>query len=368
MAMHIATEKITEHPQSQTLPSIQCNDGDDQQRRSRTGKFSISGWSLPLFKSADKVAPIRLPPRPPGRSFSQEYEVVLLVDQREQFSSMSQGQHLSRAESAPAHLEWIRAKGVSVELRQLPQGDALWVARSRFSPTQEYVLDFIVERKRADDLVKSIRDRRYEQQKYWLTRCGITNKVYLVEGDLDYINYGQCGKTAMVTTEVLDGFSVLCTDGIHSTFALYSRLTHAIQELYDCSEEPLSGDPPQPGTGMDNAEEGAAPLMTYSEFQKRLTDMKKLTVRDIWGLMLTRIRGVGQDAAEAILRQYPTPISLWRAYQSIMAAAISGGTDATAQAQQMLRDIPTSALRKIGPSTSKKVFECLFSDQCNPMS
>ena len=46
----------------------------------------------------------------------------------------------------------------------------------------DYVLDFIVERKTADDLAASIMDGRYEEQKYRLKMCGINNVVYLVEG------------------------------------------------------------------------------------------------------------------------------------------------------------------------------------------
>lgn len=46
----------------------------------------------------------------------------------------------------------------------------------------DYVLDFIVERKTADDLAASIMDGRYEEQKYRLKNCGINNVVYLVEG------------------------------------------------------------------------------------------------------------------------------------------------------------------------------------------
>ena len=57
------------------------------------------------------------------------------------------------------------------------------LSTARLFRGEEYVLDWIVERKRVDDLAASIIDRRYEQQKYWLRRCRIANIVYLVEGD-----------------------------------------------------------------------------------------------------------------------------------------------------------------------------------------
>lgn len=48
--------------------------------------------------------------------------------------------------------------------------------------TTDYVLDFIIERKTADDLAASIMDGRYEEQKFRLRNCGINNVIYLVEG------------------------------------------------------------------------------------------------------------------------------------------------------------------------------------------
>jgi crossover junction endonuclease MUS81 len=45
------------------------------------------------------------------------------------------------------------------------------------------VLDFIVERKTADDLASSIVDGRYNEQKARLKNCGISNVIYLVEGN-----------------------------------------------------------------------------------------------------------------------------------------------------------------------------------------
>ena len=49
-------------------------------------------------------------------------------------------------------------------MKRLPVGDAIWIARHKVLHT-EYVLDFIVERKNVDDLVGSIRDNRYKEQK-----------------------------------------------------------------------------------------------------------------------------------------------------------------------------------------------------------
>lgn len=68
------------------------------------------------------------------------------------------------------------------QVRHSDTGDALWVARSKTSPGEVWALDFVVERKGVHDLVGSIKQGRYEKQKYVLRRCGLRRVMYLVEG------------------------------------------------------------------------------------------------------------------------------------------------------------------------------------------
>lgn len=44
------------------------------------------------------------------------------------------------------------------------------------------VLDYVVERKKADDLAASIIDGRYKEQKYRLKNSGASHVIYLYEG------------------------------------------------------------------------------------------------------------------------------------------------------------------------------------------
>jgi len=53
---------------------------------------------------------------------------------------------------------------IHIQVRRLPVGDGIWIARHK-TLGSEYVLDFIVERKKIDDLRSSIRDNRYKDQK-----------------------------------------------------------------------------------------------------------------------------------------------------------------------------------------------------------
>jgi crossover junction endonuclease MUS81 len=85
------------------------------------------------------------------------YEIILVLDTRE-VESRSNRDRIA---------ESLERKGVKVETRALRLGDMCWVARrldAYGAEEDECVLDFVVERKRLDDLVSSIRDGRYSEQ------------------------------------------------------------------------------------------------------------------------------------------------------------------------------------------------------------
>ena len=83
----------------------------------------------------------------------------------------------------------------------------------------EFVLDFIVERKTADDLAASILDGRYEEQKFRLKNCGINNVTYLVEGKpSNHCRLPEAVlKKACIHTQIFHGFNILRLDTIQST-------------------------------------------------------------------------------------------------------------------------------------------------------
>ena len=60
----------------------------------------------------------------------------------------------------------LSATGIPFELRHLQVGDYVWICRDR-STGHELMLPYIVERKRMDDLAKSIKDGRYRDQKVY---------------------------------------------------------------------------------------------------------------------------------------------------------------------------------------------------------
>jgi len=116
-------------------------------------------WETPASRVADVV-------RPPLASTSTSasvgqtprilragsYTIQFIMDNREIHAQVDRDR-LERE---------IGQGGIDYSVRSLDVGDALWVAKCG---SEEYVLDYIVERKRMDDLVGSIHDGRFHEQK-----------------------------------------------------------------------------------------------------------------------------------------------------------------------------------------------------------
>lgn len=86
------------------------------------------------------------------------YDIMLVLDNRE-----------VKVRRDPKEMEdLLRARGVPVSRRALNLGDVCWIAISkikRHDGYDELALDYILERKRMDDLFGSIKDGRFHEQK-----------------------------------------------------------------------------------------------------------------------------------------------------------------------------------------------------------
>ncbi|KAK3011638.1 hypothetical protein RJ639_011213, partial [Escallonia herrerae] len=236
---------------------------------------------------------LRLPPLTFGERFGDLYQVVLILDDREKFATQG-----SKSRKIIDHI--CGQFKIKIEVRRLPVGDGIWIARHKHLAS-EYVLDFIVERKKVDDLRCSIRDNRYRDQKVRLLRCGLKKIIYLVEGDANASEAAESIKTACFTTEILEGFDVQRTSGLADTLRKYGYLTQSIVQYY---------------TSLEPEDEVRSPKVCppFTDFIKRCQDSDKMTVSDVFATQLMQVPQVTEDVAIAVLDLYPTLLSLARAY------------------------------------------------------
>jgi crossover junction endonuclease MUS81 len=83
------------------------------------------------------------------------YSIQLVLDERE----------IKSTRNRDYMLDHLKKRGINAVKRSLEVGDVCWVARLNDDSSQECVLDFIIERKRMDDLKGSILDGRFHEQK-----------------------------------------------------------------------------------------------------------------------------------------------------------------------------------------------------------
>ncbi|PSS09951.1 Crossover junction endonuclease [Actinidia chinensis var. chinensis] len=257
---------------------------------------SSTGYPVHKQGSDDPRANVNVLPMPPlrfGERFEETYDIILILDDREQFANQG-----SRSRKI---IENIRTQfKIQIEVRRLPVGDGIWIARDK-QLGNEYVLDFIVERKNVDDLRCSIRDNRYKDQKLRLLRCGVKKLIYVVEGDPNSSEAAESIKTACFTTEILEGFDVQRTSGLGDTLRKYGYLTQAITQYYRSQS-------------FEDIQNNLGVCPPFGDFIRRCQNLDKMTVSDVFAIQLMQVPQVTEEIAIAVLDLYPTLLSLARAY------------------------------------------------------
>lgn len=116
----------------------------------KSASFEASGTQAADITSLARFQPIVFHPG--------TFDIVLILDIRE-IRGQSDRDYIGQK---------LMENGVQVEKRALDVGDVLWVARLKEDPIvgpSEIVLNYVIERKRMDDLVSSIKDGRFTEQK-----------------------------------------------------------------------------------------------------------------------------------------------------------------------------------------------------------
>lgn len=293
----------------------------------------------------DNIQPIMLP--------SKSFTIQLVLDTREVRTSTDRD-YISG--------ELIK-QGITPQVRALEVGDAMWVAKcndpnflaSHGEESDEVMLDWIVERKRLDDLIGSIKDGRFHEQKFRLRRSGIKNVIYLIEefavthadsNSGSASQYQEMVASAIASTQVLNEYFIKKTKHLDESIRYLARMTLLLRKMYGVEDSPSnpsanntnSSSSPQPPTSkialiprrrlttdsyltiLDNLR-SQDPSMTYGvsfvTFSALTSKSDILTLRDVFLKMLMCIRGVTGEKALEIQQIWPTPRHLIEAYMAL---------------------------------------------------
>jgi crossover junction endonuclease MUS81 len=276
-----------------------------------------------LLDSLSTFTPIVFPPG----SFS----VHLLLDSRE-IRTVKDREYIS---------EELQKKGIKPITRGLPLGDALWIARPKpgyedLLPTanvdddgegcNEIVLDNIIERKRLDDLIYSIKDGRFQEQKFRLRRSGISNVTYIIE-DFSISaergeKYGEAVSSAIANTQVVNGYFVKQTGKLDDTIRYLAKMTTTLQEMYEKkSLHVIPSKTLHPDTYLSlqtrfRAEQpDQGHYVTFSAFSSLCSKSDTMRLRDVFLKMLMCTRGLTGERALQIQKKWKTPCEFFEALE-----------------------------------------------------
>lgn len=224
-----------------------------------------------------------------------EIEIVLILDYRE-----------IKKEKQRNIYKQLKNKKVKCEKRVLEIGDFMWIARYKNNEKErerEYIVNYIVERKKIPDLQASIIDGRYKDQKFRLKKSGIQNIIYLIEGKVneknnndDYTsnnnnNYDSV-ETAMYNTQIQDNFIIQNTNNEEETVQYLYNLTNVIIDISKSDVQKI------------------ITKQEYEEFNSNMSKSKNLSVRDIFAKQMIQFSGCTPEKASSVVSVYKTPISL----------------------------------------------------------
>ncbi|KAI1616746.1 crossover junction endonuclease MUS81 [Exophiala viscosa] len=294
------------------------------------------------------------------------FEVRMLLDTRE-IRTTTDREYISGE---------LKKLGVDPELRSLPLGDVLWIAEvnSAYADVLQsahlgddqagkiwIVLEHVLERKRLDDLIGSIKDGRFREQKFRLHKSGIKHVVYVVE---EYSlsaekseKYGDAVESAIASMQVVDNVFVKQTTKLDDTIRYLARMTKTLKTLYEKKDIHVI---PSRNFEVDAASillerlrrlsPGIVFGITFSLFGAMCDKSDSMTLRDVYLKMLMCTRGVTGDKAIEIQKIWPTPRALAEAFEMR-----KGGPDR----DNMISDRLGNAIprKKVAKALSAKIAE-----------
>ncbi|KAF7457366.1 putative crossover junction endonuclease MUS81 [Cryptosporidium felis] len=337
-----------------------------------------------------------------------DYEIVMIIDYREvnTFLGNNNGEDehgvSNKSSGIPQHLlNRLRDQGIKIELKSLPIGDVMWIARPKLQDREEtqiedcFVLPWIIERKTGSDMCSSILDGRYEEQKYRLMRSlGAENVIYLLE-DLNSIHENivwssssggpisggrvapkQVLRSAQASTQLIAGFHVLQSQSIGHTLTLlvgmHQMITDNVRKRYGNAtgrgaDDYLEAERDRDKERIEVITKISENRPTFRDWELQSKKTSNLTVEETFGKQLRSIKGCGPEATETLLEVWPTPYKMYEemsgeaSFEELYSKVLS-------KSEEIRRSRLGSGKKRLKPCISRDLLfglYCLFSDKAD---
>uniref|UniRef100_A0A2M4AM89 Crossover junction endonuclease MUS81 n=1 Tax=Anopheles triannulatus TaxID=58253 RepID=A0A2M4AM89_9DIPT len=259
-------------------------------------------------------------------------------------------------------LQELAQYAVEHDVRRLSVGDFAWIVRD--DGGREFLLPYIIERKRLDDLASSIKDGRFHEQKFRLKQCGIPNVIYLIEhlGNNRQVGVPEGSLTQAALNTYVQDFTVKYTENHHHTVMYLSVMTNLLSSklknkvFLNVTNRSVDGDV-NGKTASFNISDQTVPLLSFEYFYKQSSKTRDCSVRDVFIKQLLQIKLLTIEKVNAIVERYPTPQSLRRAYDRCPSET---------ERQRMLNIPYGPTKRTIGDKLSTIIYQLFASDRYAP--
>ena len=192
---------------------------------------------------------------------------------------------------------------IPIEEKNLSLGDFTWIFKDQLDG-EEYMIDFIIERKTLNDLSASILDGRYSEQKYRLKNSPYKNTYYLFEGtELNTHNNSNLSKDAINTAinntiniHNIKFFRTLSTkDTVNKLIELDSNIRKNFSFLKDINGQKI----------------------TYKKYLEIFAKTKNSSVEEIFLRQLRCFEHCGKKCVEVLNSCFQTPIEFYKLIQGL---------------------------------------------------
>ena len=192
---------------------------------------------------------------------------------------------------------------IPIEEKNLSLGDFTWIFKDQLDG-EEYMIDFIIERKTLNDLSASIVDGRYSEQKYRLKNSPYKNTYYLFEGtELNTHNNSNLSKDAINTAinntiniHNIKFFRTLSTkDTVNKLIEIDSNIRKNFSFLKDINGQKI----------------------TYKKYLEIFAKTKNSSVEEIFLRQLRCFEHCGKKCVEVLNSCFQTPIEFYKIIQGL---------------------------------------------------
>ena len=200
-------------------------------------------------------------------------------------------------------------------------------------------INLLIERKTIQDLISSIKDGRYKEQKTRiLSKINIDNVLYLIEGRVDNLKFDEKVVFGSITNMIFrDNIKLINTGNIKQSYDLILNLKKKFIEGTFESKQNLN----------------------YNDCIK--LNKKENITNELFNIqVLSNIPGISIKMAEVILEEIKSIKNLILKYDNIDIELEKDGVDFEKKREELLKDIKYSEKRKIGKIISKRIYDFLY--------